>query len=103
MEKKEMLKKIVQFLSLLVIALASLLIYHYLRDYEIMVGGILGFAVVYYMCRLYYFPLKNNNRYLKLEFPGLLINVFYGLFMCISLYLAFDQLIKVFFWLIKVI
>ena len=43
----------------------GLLIYRFIRDYQIIVGGILGLAVVYNIYRLYYFPLKNNSGFLK--------------------------------------
>jgi hypothetical protein len=103
MKKNEVVRKIIKSVLLLTIVITSLLIYHFIRENEIIVRGILGLAVVYFICRLYYFPIKKSNMFLNLEFPGLLTDVIYGLFMCISLFLAFDQLINVFSWLIKVL
>jgi hypothetical protein len=103
MKKNEVLKNIVKSVLLLMIVITSLLVYHFIRDKDIIVRGILGLAVVYLICRLYYFPLKDSNMFLKLEFPGLITDVIYGLFIGISLCLAFDQLINVVSWLIKVL
>jgi hypothetical protein len=103
MKKNEVLSNIVKFVLLLLIVITSLLVYHFIRDYDILVRGILGLAVVYFIFRLHYLPLKSSNMFFELVFPGLLTDVIYGFFICIALYLAFDQLLKVFSWLIKVL
>jgi hypothetical protein len=101
MKKKEVLMKIIPYGLMLVTAIAGLFIYRSIRDDEIIVGGILGLAVVFYICRFYYFPYKRNDGFFNFTFPGLFRDVLYLLFMSIVLYLAYDQLKNVFLWLIK--
>jgi hypothetical protein len=96
-----MRKKIIQYAIMLVIVITSLLFFDFIKHKEIFVDGILGVAVIYYIYRLYYSPVKKLGRFLEFRFPGLVVDIIYGFFMGTALYLALDQLVKVLFWLIK--
>jgi hypothetical protein len=102
MKSGEVPRKIVKWILIIIIVITSLIIYRLFRDYEVLSRGILGFALVFFIIRLYFFPL-DKNRFLNLEFPKLLLDIIYSLLLGISLYLALDYVKELIIWFIKLI
>jgi len=103
MKIREVLRKFIPYIVLIALVIGSVLIGRIIRSFQIIVGGILGFAVLYFMFRFHSLPTTNRIiRSSSDDYPKSIEKIIYLLVLGIVCYLAIYQLLNLILWLIKV-